>query len=139
MLPAVFGGVAAQHCKETCYLELVHKARERKNASLSSLPHALTSAAACHDHAVHNGESNTNISSLVPLQPLSLEELLKKKQAEQAAQAKPVFLTKKQREELALQARGNVHICCCCCCCQVRCYLWCFDRKGVERADDDAG
>lgn len=43
-----------------------------------------------------------------PLQPLSLEELLKKRQAEQEAQAKPVFLTKKQREELALQRRQQV-------------------------------
>ena len=38
-------------------------------------------------------------------EPLSLEELLRKKQQEQEAEAKPVFLTKKQREELALQRR----------------------------------
>lgn len=43
--------------------------------------------------------------TLHALQPLSLEELLKKRQAEKEAQAKPVFLTKKQREELALQRR----------------------------------
>ena len=41
----------------------------------------------------------------LPPQPLSLEELLRRRQAEQEAQAKPVFLTKKQREELALQRR----------------------------------
>lgn len=39
------------------------------------------------------------------VQPLSLEELLRKRQAEKEAQAKPVFLTKQQREELALQRR----------------------------------
>eukprot|EP00887_Chlorella_sp_A99_P003990 scaffold11.g3990.t1 len=40
-------------------------------------------------------------------EPLSLEELLRKKQAEAEAQAKPVFLTKKQREELALARRAE--------------------------------
>jgi len=38
-------------------------------------------------------------------EPLSLEDLLKKKKEEEAALAKPVFLTKKQREELALKKR----------------------------------
>mmetsp|Transcript_27138 Transcript_27138/g.76568 ORF Transcript_27138/g.76568 Transcript_27138/m.76568 type:complete len:683 (+) Transcript_27138:506-2554(+) len=38
-------------------------------------------------------------------EPLSLEELLKKKKEEEASLAKPVFLTKKQREELALKKR----------------------------------
>jgi ATP-dependent RNA helicase DDX23/PRP28 len=36
-------------------------------------------------------------------QPLSLEQLLKNKQEEQAALSKPVFLTKQQRAEAALQ------------------------------------
>ena len=40
-----------------------------------------------------------------PLQPLSLEELLRKQKAEKEAQAKPVFLTKEQRAQLALQKR----------------------------------
>lgn len=39
------------------------------------------------------------------MQPLSLEELLRRRQAEQEAQAKPVFLTKEQRAKLALQKR----------------------------------
>lgn len=39
------------------------------------------------------------------LQPLSLEELVKKREAEALAASKPVFLSKKQREELALKRR----------------------------------
>jgi hypothetical protein len=38
-------------------------------------------------------------------QPLSLEELVKKREAEALAASKPVFLSKKQREELALKRR----------------------------------
>mmetsp|Transcript_19753 Transcript_19753/g.49873 ORF Transcript_19753/g.49873 Transcript_19753/m.49873 type:complete len:800 (+) Transcript_19753:151-2550(+) len=38
-------------------------------------------------------------------EPLSLEELLKKKKEEEASLAKPVFLTKAQRQELALKKR----------------------------------
>lgn len=41
------------------------------------------------------------------VQPLSLEELLQRRQAEQEAQAKPVFLTKEQRAKLALQKRAE--------------------------------
>lgn len=41
------------------------------------------------------------------LQPLSLEELLKQRKAEQEAQAKPVFLTKEQRAKLALEKRAQ--------------------------------
>ena len=41
----------------------------------------------------------------VSAQPLSLEELLKKREAEKQAQSKPTFLSKKQREELALKRR----------------------------------
>ena len=40
-------------------------------------------------------------------QPLSLEELLQRRQAEQEAQAKPVFLTKEQRARLALEKRAE--------------------------------
>ncbi|EFN60128.1 hypothetical protein CHLNCDRAFT_56582 [Chlorella variabilis] len=40
-------------------------------------------------------------------EPLSLEELLQRRQAEQEAQAKPVFLTKEQRAKLALQKRAE--------------------------------
>ncbi len=43
----------------------------------------------------------------LPLQPLSLEELLKQRKAEQEAQAKPVFLTKEQRAKLALEKRAE--------------------------------
>ena len=43
--------------------------------------------------------------SLVLPQPLSLEELVKKREAEALAASKPVFLSKKQREELALKRR----------------------------------
>ena len=39
------------------------------------------------------------------MQPLSLEELVKKREAEALAASKPVFLSKKQREELALKRR----------------------------------
>lgn len=42
-----------------------------------------------------------------PPQPLSLEELLKQRKAEQEAQAKPVFLTKEQRAKLALEKRAE--------------------------------
>jgi ATP-dependent RNA helicase DDX23/PRP28 len=35
--------------------------------------------------------------------PMSLEEVLKKKQAAEQAAAKPVFLSRKQREALALE------------------------------------
>jgi hypothetical protein len=45
-----------------------------------------------------------NKRSLLP-QPLSLEELVKKREAEALAASKPVFLSKKQREELALKRR----------------------------------
>eukprot|EP00899_Mesostigma_viride_P003847 jgi/Mesvir1/13463/Mv16523-RA.1 len=38
-------------------------------------------------------------------EPLSLEEILKKKKAEAEAQVKPVFLSKKEREALAMQRR----------------------------------
>ena len=38
-------------------------------------------------------------------EPLSLEELMRRKQAEREAEAKPVFLTKEQRQQLALQRR----------------------------------
>ncbi|KAK9817009.1 hypothetical protein WJX72_008215 [[Myrmecia] bisecta] len=38
-------------------------------------------------------------------EPLALEELLSKRKQEMEAQAKPVFMSKKQREELALQRR----------------------------------
>lgn len=44
---------------------------------------------------------------LRPPQPLSLEELLRRKQAEKDAQAKPVFLTKEQRAQLALAKRAE--------------------------------
>ncbi|KAL4421083.1 hypothetical protein ABPG77_001378, partial [Micractinium sp. CCAP 211/92] len=40
-------------------------------------------------------------------EPLSLEELLKQRKAEQEAQAKPVFLTKEQRAKLALEKRAE--------------------------------
>ena len=43
----------------------------------------------------------------VALQPLSLEELMRKRQAEALAASKPVFMTKKQREELALKKRAD--------------------------------
>lgn len=39
------------------------------------------------------------------VEPLSLEELLKKRKEEEAALAKPIFLTKAQRAELALKKR----------------------------------
>lgn len=39
------------------------------------------------------------------MQPLSLEELVRKREAEALASSKPVFLSKKQREELALKRR----------------------------------
>lgn len=38
-------------------------------------------------------------------EPLSLEELMKRKEEEKAKESKPVFLTKQQRQELALQRR----------------------------------
>ncbi|RMZ56486.1 hypothetical protein APUTEX25_001333 [Auxenochlorella protothecoides] len=40
-------------------------------------------------------------------EPLSLEELLRKKEAERAAQARPVFMSKKAREEAALARRAE--------------------------------
>lgn len=40
-------------------------------------------------------------------QPLSLEELLRKKEAEKAAQARPVFMSKKDREAAALARRAE--------------------------------
>ena len=40
-------------------------------------------------------------------QPLSLEELIAKRNAEQEAEAKPVFLSKEQRAALALKRRAE--------------------------------
>ena len=40
-------------------------------------------------------------------QPLSLEELIAKKTAEQSAEAKPVFLSKEERAALALKRRAQ--------------------------------
>lgn len=54
------------------------------------------------------------VSCPASLQPLSLEELLRKQKAEKEAQAKPVFLTKQQRAQLALQKRVRVPCACCC-------------------------
>lgn len=42
-----------------------------------------------------------------PAQPLSLEELLKKREAEREAQARPVFRTKEQRQQEALARRAE--------------------------------
>lgn len=41
----------------------------------------------------------------VVLQPLSLEELVRRREAAALAASKPVFLSKKQREEQALKRR----------------------------------
>ena len=43
----------------------------------------------------------------IPPQPVSLEDILKKKKEEAEANAKPVFLSKKHREELALKKRAD--------------------------------
>lgn len=40
-------------------------------------------------------------------QPLSLDELIAKKNAEQAAESKPVFLTKEERAALAMKRRAE--------------------------------
>lgn len=40
-------------------------------------------------------------------QPLSLDELIAKRNAEQAAEAKPVFLSKEERAALALKRRAE--------------------------------
>eukprot|EP00884_Botryococcus_braunii_P016864 jgi/Botrbrau1/3861/Bobra.0183s0086.1 len=55
------------------------------------------------DAAIGNGHDLANGAKKV--EPLSLEEILKKKQQEQEELAKPKFLSKKQREELALKRR----------------------------------
>lgn len=52
-------------------------------------------------------ESNNNNGKAPRAEPLSLVELLKKKQDERAEEARPVFLTKQQRAELALQKRAE--------------------------------
>ncbi|BDA42638.1 probable elongation factor G, mitochondrial at C-terminar half [Coccomyxa sp. Obi] len=52
-----------------------------------------------------NGRASAAMNGNQKAEPLSLEELLKKKQIEQEAEAKPKFLSKKQREELALKRR----------------------------------
>ena len=40
-------------------------------------------------------------------QPLSLDELIAKKNAEQAAESKPVFLSKEERAALAMKRRAE--------------------------------
>lgn len=68
--------------------------------SISDVPWRLpTSSAAA---SVSAAESKTHSQRV----PVSLEELMKQREeAERQAQAKPVFLTKEQRAELALQRR----------------------------------
>lgn len=60
-------------------------------ALVSKRPHPTLPAAAFNPFSCH--------------QPLSLEELLNRRKAEQAAQARPVFLTKEQRAKQALEKR----------------------------------
>jgi ATP-dependent RNA helicase DDX23/PRP28 len=62
---------------------------------------APDSAYADRDHAAVENGTNTNNHRV----PLPLEELVRRRQAEAAEAAKPVFLTKAQRAELALQKR----------------------------------
>ncbi|KAG0445552.1 hypothetical protein HPB47_014043 [Ixodes persulcatus] len=52
-----------------------------------------------------DGEEDEEESGKVKKEPLSLEELMAKKKAEEEARSKPVFLTKEQREAEAIKRR----------------------------------
>ncbi|XP_018403738.1 PREDICTED: probable ATP-dependent RNA helicase DDX23 isoform X1 [Cyphomyrmex costatus] len=57
------------------------------------------------DAKKEDGETEEKTKSTVKKEPLSLEELLAKKKAEEEARAKPKFLSKEERTALALEKR----------------------------------
>lgn len=60
------------------------------------------------DDKREESEEKVKIAAKEKVEPLSLEELLEKKRKEEEAKAKPKFLTKEEREALALKKRAEM-------------------------------
>lgn len=80
-----------------------HRARDRER---EAEPRELQNGVNGHDSRMGLAPEEPHApSNGAPKQPLSLEELLRRKKEEEEEQARPVFLTKQQRAELALKRR----------------------------------
>ncbi|XP_014222848.1 probable ATP-dependent RNA helicase DDX23 [Trichogramma pretiosum] len=85
------------------------KDNKDKNKDEKKWRNSSTTAEEKTEHKTSNEDEklDNNTSEVVKKEPLSLEELLAKKKAEEEARAKPKFLTKQERAALALQKRQD--------------------------------
>ena len=77
----------------------------RRGARAKTAPRAVPPPNGHPPRARRDAVDNPNPSLPTPAQPLSLEELLRKRKADAEASAKPTFISKKDREAAALRRR----------------------------------
>ena len=115
-----------QCCDRTSARRDEHSSRAGENGHLAK--------ADPHDGEDDDEEDKSAASKSEKKEPLSMEALLRRKEAEKEAQSRPVFLSKKQREEMAIAKRqaevlvsGRALV-------VERCMYMCFPARPLEDA-----